>query len=261
MKLSIITVSYNSQRFIEKTIKSVLGQNHQDLEYVIVDGGSTDGTKDIIRRYAEADSRIIWRSEADGGISDAMNKGVLLSKGEVVAHLNSDDYYTNPHIIARIAEIFSRSATTGWVTGGFDFVSENGTFIRKIRARRYSFNRLIRGNILLHPATFIRRTLFDAVGGFNESLRYCMDYDLFLKLGSKSPPLVLDDQLACFRVHAGSRSISESQQAYAEEFQVRMNYLRRNGRSTAYYRLDYLIKSRINRLFYKRLLQCSRKDW
>lgn len=257
MRVTIITVCYNSRQYIEKTIESVLGQTHHDLEYVIVDGGSTDGTVGIIRRYAEADSRIIWRSEVDRGISDAMNKGVGLATGKIVAHLNSDDYYARPDVVARIAEIFSRDAMVGWISGGLNFVSEDGTFIREIRARRYSFRRLIRGNILLHPATFIRRTLFDTSGGFNVALQYCMDYDLFLRLGSIAPPLMLDEQLACFRVHAASRSVSEADRAYAEEFTVRMTYLKNNGRSTIYYQLDHQIKRHLNSLFYKGLLQTS----
>jgi len=257
MRVTIITVCHNSQRYIDKTIESVLIQTHPDLEYVIVDGGSTDGTVEIIRRYAEADSRIIWRSEADRGIADAMNKGVSLATGEVVAHINSDDFYAHPLVVARMAEIFSNNAKVGWVSGGFNFVADDGTFIRKIRARRYSFRRLIRGNILLHPATFTRRTLFDKAGGFDLALRYCMDYDLFLRLGAITSPLMLDEQLACFRIHAASRSVSEAEQAYAEEFKVRMNYLKSNGRSTIYYQLDHQIKRHLNRLFYNGLLRSA----
>jgi glycosyltransferase involved in cell wall biosynthesis len=260
MKLSIITVSLDSRQYIEKTIESVLGQTHKDLEYVIVDGGSTDGTVDIIKRYAALDNRIIWQSQADSGIADAMNRGVALATGEIIAHLNSDDYYADSDVIARIAGIFSRNSSVGWLTGGLDFVSEDETFIRAIRVRRYSFRRLLRGNILLHPATFIRRTLFDSVGGFNMGLHYCMDYDIFLRLAARAAPVLLDEQLACFRVHSTSRSVSQSDLAYAEEFQVRMSWLRANGRSTACYRLDYLIKRIMNRYFYKLLLRSSRKE-
>jgi len=257
MKLSIITVCYNSAQFIAQAIESVLGQKHKNIEYVIVDGGSCDGTIEIIRRYAEIDSRIRWISEPDRGIADAMNKGVAMATGEVIAHLNSDDYYAHHHVVSIVADCFSRDNTLSWLTGGFTFVSEEGTFIRDIRVRKYSFARLVRANILLHPATFIRRGLFNAVGGFNCSLRYCMDYDLFLRLGRIAPPLTLDKQLTCFRVHAGSRSVSESEQAFAEEFQVRMNYLRSGGRNIAFYYLDYQIKRQLNRLFYRGLLSAN----
>jgi glycosyltransferase involved in cell wall biosynthesis len=252
-------VSYNSRKFIDKTIESVIGQTYQDLEYVIVDGGSTDGTVDIIKRHAAADPRIVWCSEADRGIADAMNKGVALSSGEVISHLNSDDCYKKPDVISRVAAIFSEKPDVQWLTGGFDFVSEEGEFIREIRARRYSFKRLIHGNILLHPATFIRRSFFDSAGGFDPSLRYCMDYDLFLRLASITPPFVMDEQLACFRVHAGSRSLSESERAYAEELQVRLNFLRDRGEGTACYKLEYQIKRLLNRLFYKGLFRDSLK--
>ena len=131
-------------------------------------------------------------------------------------------------------------------------------FIRDIRVRRYCFRRLVRGNILLHPSTFIKRDLFNAVGGFDLSLSFCMDYDLFLRLGSVTPPLVVDKQLSCFRAHVGSRSVSHAEQAYAEEFRVRMDYLHSKGRYTAYYRLDYQIKRHLNKLLYRRLLSANR---
>lgn len=255
MKFSVITVCFNSRKFIEKTIESVLGQSYANLEYVLIDGGSTDGTVDMIQRHAAADPRILWRSEADKGIADAMNKGVSLASGEIIAHLNSDDFYNNSDVIAHVAAVFFNKPEIGWVTGGFDFVSELGEFMREIRVRRYSFRRLVRGNILLHPATFIRRSLFDSAGGFNSELRYCMDYDLFLRMGSIAPPFVLDQQLACFRVHPGSRSLSESKRAYAEELQVRLNFLRGRGEATFYYLMEYQIKRFLNRFFYNSLLR------
>lgn len=261
MKFSIITVCLNSFTFIGQTIESVLSQTYSDIEYIIIDGGSDDGTVETIRQYAEMDRRITWRSESDHGIADAMNKGVALATGDVVAHLNSDDYYANSQVLSRVAEFFSNNQAVLWLTGGFTFVSKKGTFIRDIRVRRYSFSRLIRANILLHPATFIRRNLFNAVGGFDVSLRYCMDYDLFLRLGRVSPPLVLDEQLTCFRVHPASRSVSQADQAYAEEFRVRMNYLRGVGRNSFYYYVDYQIKRQLNRLFYRRLLSVNRTEF
>ena len=259
MRVSVITVCRNSREYIEKTIGSVLAQTHPDLEYVIVDGGSSDGTVEIIKQYAEVDTRINWLSEEDKGISDAMNKGVSLATGDVVAHLNSDDFYAHPNVVARVVEIFTRNAMVEWVSAGFNFVSDNETFIREVRARCYSLNRLVRANILLHPSTFILKSLFEKAGGFDLSLRYCMDYDLFLKLGKITPPFMLDEQLACFRIHTASRSVSESVQAYAEEFKVRMKYLGKNGHATVFYRLDHQIKRHLNRFFYKNLLKtCSK---
>ncbi len=258
LRISVITVTLNAERFLQDCLASVAAQGDALFEHIIVDGGSTDGTLDMVRRHAAADSRVRWISEPDSGISDAMNKGVALATGEVIAHLNSDDYYAHPHVLATVLDRFSRNPKYAWLTAGFTFVSEEGSFIRDIRARRYSYRRLVRGNILLHPSTFIKRDLFNAVGGFNLSLSFCMDYDLFLRLGSVTPPLVVDKQLSCFRVHDSSRSVSHSEQAYAEEFRVRMDYLHSKGRSSAYYRLDYEIKRHLNKLLYRRLLSVSR---
>jgi glycosyltransferase involved in cell wall biosynthesis len=257
VKVSVITVCYNAQAHIAQTIESVLGQDHQDLEYIVVDGNSTDGTVDIIRKYA-GDPRLQWRSEPDAGIADAMNKGVALASGEVVAHLNADDYYAHPRVISRVAEYFRRNPATLWLTGGFDFVSADGVFLRSIRVRRYSSRRLVRGNIILHPATFIRYDAFSKAGGFDASLHYCMDYDLFLRLDELAPPCLLDEQLSCFRVHSSSRTIMESEQSYAEEFQVRSRFLRQRGRSVLLYRLAYQLKKHLNRRYYRKLFSAMR---
>lgn len=256
-RISVITVTLNAERFLPQCLASVAEQGDDLLEHVIIDGGSTDSTLEIIKAHAGTNPKLRWISESDRGISDAMNKGVALATGDIVTHLNADDYYSNADVLGTVQDCFTRNPDYRWMTAGFTFVSGEGAFIRDIRVRRYSFRRLVRGNILLHPSTFISRDLFNAVGGFNVSLSYCMDYDLFLRLASESPPLVVDRQLSCFRVHPGSRSITHSQQAYAEEFRVRMDFLRSRGRSTSYYYWDYQIKKHLNKLFYGRLLKAD----
>lgn len=258
LRISVITVTLNSEQFLAECLASVAAQGDNLYEHIIVDGGSTDATLEIVKRHAAIDSRVRWISEPDNGISDAMNKGAALATGEVITHLNSDDYYPHSQVLSTVLDEFSLNTNGEWLTAGFTFVSGEGKFIRDIRVRRYSFSRLVRGNILLHPSTFIKRDLFNKVGGFDLSLSFCMDYDLFLRLGSVTPPLVVDRQLSCFRAHAGSRSVSHSEQAYAEEFRVRMDYLRSKRRSTVYYRLDYQIKRYLNRLFYRTLLSANR---
>lgn len=258
LRISVITVTLNSERYLAECLASVAAQGDSLYEHIIVDGASTDATLDIVKKHAAADPRIHWVSEPDRGISDAMNKGVAMATGDVVTHLNSDDYYPHAHVLSTVLDNFTKNSMYDWLTAGLTFVSEKGTFIRDIRVRRYSFRRLVRGNILLHPSTFIKRNLFSAVGGFDLSLSYCMDYDLFLRLGSVASPLVVDKQLSCFRAHAGSCSASHSEQAYAEEFKVRMGYLYSKGRSTVCYRLDYQIKKHLNRLFSRRLLSASK---
>ena len=257
-RISVITVTLNAERFLPQCLASVAAQGDGLFEHIVIDGGSTDSTIDIIKAHAGSNPRLRWISEPDRGIADAMNKGVALATGEIVTHLNADDYYGTTDVLHTVQDCFTRNPANRWMTAGITFVTGEGAFIRDIRVRRYSFRRLVRGNILLHPSTFISRELFNAVGGFNESLSYCMDYDLFLRLGSVSPPLVVDRQLSCFRVHPGSRSITHSQQAYAEEFRVRTEFLRSRGRSNFYYYWDYQIKKHLNKLFYGRLLRADR---
>jgi glycosyltransferase involved in cell wall biosynthesis len=254
MHISVITVTKNAERFLSDCLASVAAQGDSLFEHIIVDGGSSDTTLDIIKKYASQDLRIRWISEPDTGIANAMNKGLKLATGDVVAFLNADDYYPNAQVLAAVSEYFVNNPEDAWLTGGAMIVSQNGSVIKEVRAKRYSFRRLVRGNILLHPSTFVQLALIRRVGGFNDSLSYCMDYDLFLRLGSVKAPRVVGEQLSCYRVHSSSHSVSNSERAYAEEFMVRMNYLRSVGKFTGYYRLDYQIKRHLNKLFYRRLL-------
>ena len=254
MKISVITICYNSRAHIERTIASVLGQSHPDLEYVIVDGGSSDGTVEIIRSWAARDPRIRWVSEPDHGISDAMNKGVRLASGEIVAHLHSDEYYLDPGVLSEVAALFSAHPERVWLTGGFHFVDESGRFLREIPVRRYSYRRLVHCNIILHSATFIRRGAFLAAGGFDLTLSFCMDYHLWLRLGEMGDPLMVKKTLTCFCVHCGSRSTMEADSAFAEEFQVRLKFLEERGMWRFPYRLEYLLRKRLNRLFSRGLI-------
>jgi glycosyltransferase involved in cell wall biosynthesis len=259
MKFSIITICLNSQNFIEQTIQSVIDQDYPDIEYIIVDGGSVDGTVEIIRQYAEKDKRIKWVSDPDNGISDAMNKGVDMATGKYFAHLHSDEYYLDAKVVTDVASVLESEPEPVWLTAGFHFVDEAGRFIREIGVRRYSFRRLKRGNIILHPATFIRRDVFKALGGFDLTLHYCMDYHLWLRLGALADPKVLNRPLAGFRVHPGSRSIADAGLAYAEEFKVRMEFLKMHHMWDFPYRIEYAVKKRINRIFIKRLLSAAKK--
>lgn len=254
LKISVITVTLNAGKFLPECLTSVSAQGDSLFEHIIIDGGSSDTTLDIIKGYAAHDHRVRWISEPDRGIANAMNKGVKLASGDIVVHLHSDDFFPHRQVLSTVADCFSSNPAAAWLTAGTTFVTEEGTFIRDIRVRRYSFRRLVRGNIILHPSTFIKRDFFNAAGGFDERLLFCMDYDLFIRLGKVAPPLLVDKQLSCFRVHAGSCSVFHAEKTYSEEFQVRMDYLRRKGLSTACYRLDYQIKRHLNKWFYRSLL-------
>lgn len=254
MKVTIITVNLNGNRFLKEAIDSVLMQESIDLEYLVIDGGSTDGSLETIVDAAARECRIKWVSEPDSGIADAMNKGTALANGDLVGFLHADDFYPETGVLARVAAAFERSPGAVWATGGASLVDDAGTVLKEIGVRRYSFRRLLRSNIIIHPSTFVRRPVLIDVGGFNRSFRYAMDYDLWLRLGSISAPLPVDGLLSNFRLHSGSCSSSNPDGAFEEEYYIRTAYLKRTGGMLWPHKTFYLIKKPFNRLFYSRYL-------
>lgn len=225
MRISVVTICLNAQKHIAHQLKTVADQSWQDVEHIVIDGGSTDNTLQIVRLAAEYNPKLHWISGPDGGISDAMNKGLVLATGEVVAFLHADDFYQDNDVLNSVAGIFAAQPQVEWLTGGVHYVNDTGHIVKRYSVRRWSYQRILRGNILFHPATFVRKRVLEAVGGFDTRLRYTMDYDLWLRLGNRSAPFPLKKSLACFRVHAESTSVVHVDAAFKEEFQVRCRYL------------------------------------
>lgn len=223
MKLTIVTPSYNHAHFIERTIASVLDQGYPDLEYIVVDGGSTDGTVDILSRYS---ADLIWTSEKDRGQSDAINKGLRRATGDVVAFLNSDDTY-EPGALARVAGYFEQHPEVQWAYGKCRIVDEHDKEIRRpitwyknLLLRRYSYRKLLAENFISQPATFWRRQLHNEVGYLNEDEHYVMDYEFWLRLGRRYPAGVIPGYLAAFRMYDASKSGSLSNPQFRDELRV-----------------------------------------
>jgi glycosyltransferase involved in cell wall biosynthesis len=242
LKLSIITITRNSERYLRETIESVISQDYPDFEYIFVDGGSTDGTLDIIRGYGATDRRIRWISEPDEGISDAMNKGIRLARGEAVAHIHSDDFYAGSEVFSSVAAAFRENPGAIWLTGGEYVVDERGVRLREIRARRYGYRKLVRCNFILHPATFVRMEGFRRAGMFDLRRKYAMDYDLWLRLGLLGAPVRVDRPLACFRLHGGSLSSLESRLAFDEALAIRRELMKGEPLRFFFHYLYYLLK-------------------
>jgi len=208
-KISIITPSYNQGEFIAETIESVLNQDYPDLEYIIMDGGSTDGTLDVLKKYGD---RINWVSEPDRGQSHAINKGLRLATGEVIAFLNSDDCY-EPGALIKVGRFFFNNPETYWLTGRCRIIDKQGKEIRRAITLYKNFwlsTRSYRALLVLdyisQPATFWRREVVDRIGLFNETLNFSMDYDYSLRVGQHYKMWLLPDYLACFRIHGDSKS-------------------------------------------------------
>lgn len=226
MRVSVITVCLNAEKYLQGQLESVASQEWGDVEHVAVDGGSCDGTVAILKAAAERNPVLRWSSAPDRGISDAMNKGLALATGDIVTFLHADDFYPEPSVLSSVTAAFQAHPQIEWLTGGIRYVDEDGRTLRCYPPRRWSYRRLLRGNIIFHPSTFVRREALAAAGGFDIGLRYTMDYDLWLRLGKRSAPYLLRSALASFRVHPGSTSVRNVDAAFREELQVRLRYLR-----------------------------------
>lgn len=187
MRISIVTVAYNSAKTIQKTITSVLEQSYNDIEYIIVDGGSTDMTLDIISHYEPLfDGRMKWKSEADKGIYDAMNKGISMATGDVVGFLNSDDYYTSSTVVERICDAFD-SESTDAVYGDIHFIrrSNPDKIIRYYSSSKFSPVWLRFGFMPAHPSFYLRRKRYEQAGGYSTDYRIAADYEMMVRLFHK----------------------------------------------------------------------------
>lgn len=227
MRVSVITPSFNQAAYIERTILSVLGQDHRDTEYIIIDGASTDGTVDILKKYAE---RITWVSERDEGQSSAINKGLRLASGDLVAYLCSDDTY-EPGAITKVVEFFESHAGYKWAYGRCRIVDDGDREIRKsitcyknLLLRHYNYGKLLSENFISQPATFWRREMLSKIGYLNENEYFCMDYEYWLRLGAEHPAGVIDACLANFRYHARSKSGSVNKQQFLDELHLARKY-------------------------------------
>ncbi|MBE7416066.1 MAG: glycosyltransferase [Deltaproteobacteria bacterium] len=226
-RITVITPSYNQGGFIGDTIESVLGQDYPDLEYLVIDGGSKDETLDVLKKY---EGRLAWVSERDRGQSDAINKGIRKATGDIIAYLNSDDLY-EPGALKKAAQYFQANPERLWLTGRCGIIDANGretrgciTAYKNFLLRRYGYNILLVTNFISQPATFIRREAFGELGLFDESQHRVMDYEFWLRLGRKYPPGFIDDRLALFRVHPGSKTSSSFHLTFREELQVARKY-------------------------------------
>ncbi len=176
--VSIVTPSYNQARFLKQTLETVIQQDYQPLEYIVMDGGSTDGSVELIREYE--DRIAYWVSEPDRGQADAIQRGWSCSRGDILAWINSDDYYA-PDAVTRVVEVFRQHPEVDVVVGDCIAVDENGRFIRQIPGGIWG-EKQIMGNTLPQQSIFCRRVAIEAVGGLTTHLRYVMDWDLWLRL-------------------------------------------------------------------------------
>ncbi|HTX92054.1 MAG TPA: glycosyltransferase family 2 protein [Anaerolineales bacterium] len=216
--VSIVTPSYNQGRFLEDTIRSVLSQDYPKVEYILVDGGSTDGSVDVIRRYS--DRLAWWVAEKDRGQTDAINKGFAHAKGEILAWLNSDDTY-EPHAIAEAVECLQDQPGVGMVYGDANFIDEGGRAIGRFPAAQTDYRRLRQGYVHIpQQAAFWRADLWKKIGPLDPSFYFAMDYDLWVRLASLAPLKYTPRLWANFRLHSQGKTIAADDRCWPEMLRV-----------------------------------------
>ena len=213
--VTIVTPSLNQGRYIEQAIGSVLEQDYLHIEHIVIDGGSSDETLEILRRYPQ----LRWISVPDGGQAAALNRGFRLAQGEIFGWINADDYYLPGAITAAVERLVATGC--GLVHGAWRQVDENGLTIRDVAAVPFDFKReLEAANAVVQPGTLFTRAAFESVGGLDETYRYALDYELWLKLGRRVEVRHVENVLAAYRYHPTSKTVAESAGFIAETWRA-----------------------------------------
>jgi len=205
--VSIITPSYNQAKFLEGTIRSVLGQEGVQIEYLVVDGGSTDGSLDIIRRYAQ--QLTWWVSEPDNGQAEAINKGLQHASGNYVAWLNSDDIYL-PGAVGSAVDILEANPELGMVFGDAITIDPQGRPLNRLSFGNWGLDELLGFRIICQPAVFMRRALLEKIGYLDPTYHYLLDHQLWIRIARTAPVRHVADLWAAARQHPQAKNVAQA---------------------------------------------------
>jgi len=222
-KISIVTPSYNQAEFLERTILSVLNQEYANLEFIIIDGGSTDGSVEVIKRYEKY--LAYWVTEQDEGQTDAINKGWRIASGEILAYLNSDDTYV-PGTMRNVAQYLIYHSKVDAIYGTCNIIDESDHIVNVWHPAQFNIRTLIRSGISTIPqqTVFFRSHVLKEIGLLDTSLRHAMDYEYWVRMGQKFRIQKTPYVLANFRIHRKSKTFLESRKQWQESCQVSAKY-------------------------------------
>jgi Glycosyl transferase family 2 len=214
--VSIVTPSYNQGDYIEETIQSVLDQDYPNLEYLVVDGGSSDNTIEILKKY---EGRLTWLSEKDRGQADAINKGFHMAKGEIVAWLNSDDTYL-PGAVHTSVRYLEAHPEVGMLYGEGYHIDADGEIIERYYTEPFDYQRLSEVCFICQPTVFLRAEVIRTVGPLDVKLDYCMDYEYWMRIAKRFRIGYLEKDLANSRLHLDNKTLSKRVEVHQETLQV-----------------------------------------
>ena len=214
--VTIVTPCLNAERFLERTIRSVLDQDYPRIEYIVMDGGSTDGTIDILKKYEHS---LRWQSAPDHGTADAVNRGFALGRGEILAFLNADDIY-EPSAVSTAASALRDHPEAACVYGDAWWIDEHGARIAPYPVRDFDRVLLERECFVCQPATFFRRPAFESTGGLDPNFHFAFDYDFWLRLTRTFSIQRFPAILADSRMHQANKTLGQREGVFRETFQV-----------------------------------------
>lgn len=245
LKISIVTPTYNQGGYIRDCIESVLSQNYNNWEHIIIDGGSTDETISILNEY----KHLKWISEKDSGAVNALNKGVKLSTGDVIGWLNSDDYYEK-NIFQDVSNAFNELKDE-FICGNLNFVDKYKNLIKKDCTFKSDLNYLVHNNpyVIRTPAAFYSKNIIEKVGYFNESYRIVFDYEMFLKILTLKKIKYIDKTFANYRFHETTLSSNNVKTQVCELLEISRNYGRKFYDPITFLLLKTLLKANIKSKF------------
>jgi len=220
--VSVVTPSYNQGKYLEAAIESVCNQNYRNLEHIVIDGESTDGSVSILKRYV---GRLNWISEPDNGPEDAIKKGFSMATGEIFGWLASDDLY-EPDALQRVVDLFMQNPDVDVVYGRCHYIDKNGTIIGECPTEPFDYEYLAVYNIIAQPSAFFRRSAYFEAGGISTELQQASDYDLWIRLTRNRKVIYLPNFLSSYRLHYAAKTLGfhDPSVKFEEYVQLTMKY-------------------------------------